>query len=371
MLEVQKFLKGAGAGSSPVMCLETLKTQFGIKYNADYPDLIVLNYCQIDSPKHHAITKECRSLVLEAGTWEIVSRSFDRFLNLGEEGCEEIDWNNAIAHSKIDGSLIGIFNYKGKWLYRTRSVIMPDSQINGELGARTWKEVIEEAVRMDRMKNFREDFTFIGEVTCKDNRVVTKYEDEPTFYLHAIRNNVTGDYREAFKYDHCSPVSHWVLPEEHKFDTMDHILESAKNLRELKEGYVIYCGKDHRPLAKVKNPAYVAAHHLKGECGLTERRVLDLMLMKEQDEYLSIFPEDKEKFEPYEKAWEDMWEDIDKWELITYNMRSESQKDFAMVVKDLPISSILFKNRQGIRAEEAFYNLTTPAKYKIILAYKK
>ena len=62
--------------------IESLKSEFGINVK-EYDDLFVLNYDQIESPKTHPIVQECRSLILDK-QFNVVSRSFDRFFNFGE-----------------------------------------------------------------------------------------------------------------------------------------------------------------------------------------------------------------------------------------------------------------------------------------------
>lgn len=76
-MQVIEFIKQNG--------LEALTEQFAISVKK-IDDLLVLNYNQIDSPKTHPIVIECRSLILEAKTLKVVSRSFDRFFNIYENG---------------------------------------------------------------------------------------------------------------------------------------------------------------------------------------------------------------------------------------------------------------------------------------------
>ena len=83
--------------------LEKLKNEFGIVVK-EYPDLYVLNYDQIESPKLNDIVRECRGLILDKD-YNIVSRSFDRFFNYGEnETGKDIDITKCSVYDKIDGS---------------------------------------------------------------------------------------------------------------------------------------------------------------------------------------------------------------------------------------------------------------------------
>ena len=80
-LEVQKFLRSNHT-------LYDLTDELGILVtehpNPNVP-LVSLKYSQINSPKHNEIVKECRGLVLEKDTWNVVAKPFKRFFNLGED----------------------------------------------------------------------------------------------------------------------------------------------------------------------------------------------------------------------------------------------------------------------------------------------
>lgn len=178
--------------------LPKLVSEFSISVNEwidkDGDTLYVLNYDQINSPKNHPITNECRSLVVtrnDNGKWLVVSRSFDRFFNYGETQ-DVFDITKMVAYEKVDGSIVSLFNWKGDWLYRTRSMIMPTSSVNG--WETTWKDLIENCLNYPNCCEYlEEDFTYILEVTAIENRVVTKYEGYNS-YLLSIRENTTGVY---------------------------------------------------------------------------------------------------------------------------------------------------------------------------------
>ena len=54
------------------------------------------------------IVQECRGLILNKSTWEVVCHSFDKFGNFGEPYAPEIDWTTARCQAKMDGSLIKV-----------------------------------------------------------------------------------------------------------------------------------------------------------------------------------------------------------------------------------------------------------------------
>lgn len=85
-MKVIEFIKQNGTDAESIEAgLKALTEQFAISVKK-VDDLLVLNYNQIDSPKTHPYVIECRSLIMEAGTLKVVSRSFDRFFNIYENG---------------------------------------------------------------------------------------------------------------------------------------------------------------------------------------------------------------------------------------------------------------------------------------------
>ena len=353
-----------------------LKERYGIKHRYDdNTGLYVLNYDQIDSSKHktHNVVKECRSLVLgveyvgdcNEPQFYVVSRAFDRFFNYGEERVPH-KITSLVANEKLDGSLITVFHVEGEgWLYRTKSMIMPEEKINGL--PVTWKEVIEEALG-DLDTKFQqtgcENFSHIFEITSPENRVVTRYK-ERTATLLAVRENDSGRHLPPSSVDDVARLNGWKRPKTWAFQSWEGCLEMAKDLRDLEEGFVLYF--KGTPVAKVKNPAYVAEHHLRGEGVLNPKRIVDLILMNELDEYLSIFPEDTETFRPYLWAYGMILSHCK----LTYTMKGDiiDQKEFALEVKDHPCASILFIMRKGLTALQAFDTLTRTGKQSLIETY--
>jgi T4 RnlA family RNA ligase len=325
-----------------------LTTDFGIKVKPYHEEgLIVLNYDQIESPKTHPIVMECRSLIIDR-YYNVVSRSFDRFFNYGEapETQAHIDWSKAVCYEKVDGSLIKIYNYEGYWYVATRGTAFAESTVNGF--PITFKELVCNALNcttyeaLQKVCNNELDpaYTYIFEVTSTENRVVKVYEGYKLHYLGA-RNNATGEYgNEGHRTD-----AYWLgakVIQQYRFSTPEECIETAKHLKDLDEGYVLW--QDGKPVCKIKSPAYVAVHHIRGE-GLNPKRISQLVLTGEHEEYLTYFPEDRAFIEPYVIAKDSMHCAVAMaWVL---NRDTESQKDFANAVKDYPYSALLFQYRKN------------------------
>jgi len=132
-LETQKYLRDGNT-------LDDLKTKYGIRHNRSYDNLVILNYSQIDSPKTNPLVMECRGLILEADTWNLVSIPFYRFFNYGEAtDIVNFNFDDAVLQEKIDGSLIQLFYYNNRWRMATRAVI--DGDNTASFGGIKFKDV--------------------------------------------------------------------------------------------------------------------------------------------------------------------------------------------------------------------------------------
>lgn len=346
---VLSFLNRYGIGQ--------LQKSFGIKVtgNFDYPYLYVLNYDQIKSAKYkdHSVVMECRSLVVESpwqsNSWRIVSRSFDRFFNEGEIE-HEYDIFQLTAYEKIDGSLVSFFYHNGEWLYRTKSMLMPgysDCMPSG----RSWKELIESTIQADLLVK---SATYIFEIVSSDNRVVTRYPGDQA-YLLAMRVNDSGEYISNVLLERAlSSMPRIKAPKMFKFDTMEHVLESVKSLPNLEEGYVMY-DMLNQPVLKIKSPAYVAAHRLRGDSVLTPKRILEMIFIGESDEYLAIFPEDELPFREMALKINSLLRHLGAGWAEFRDI--EDQKEYALAVMDKfePFQSLFFMKR--LYPEKSFESL--------------
>ena len=360
-MKVVKLLKEKGLG--------VLK-EFGIIVK-EYPEgLIVLNYDQIDSPKDNDIVRECRGLILDK-EFNVVSRSFDRFFNYGEQFAT-FNPATAVAYEKIDGSLIKIYKHKGHWYCSTRGTAFAESGVNG--WGITFADMVYKALGLEgdtitchlKFQLLCEEFlnassTYICEITGVENRVVTRYQGY-TLWLLAERDNQTGEYYEV-PLAICENFG-FELPSLYKFSSVEQCIETAKHLPDLQEGYVMY--ENGVPVCKVKSPAYVAVHHIRGE-GLTPKRIAELVVINEQEEYLTYFEEDRKFFTPYVEALDFQ---LKSAQHHYHKFRDiEDQKKFALEVKDYPYAQYLFQARKMGESDiyKVFNTSETTRKVKFLL----
>lgn len=299
----------------------------------------VLNYDQIESPKAHPYVTQSRGLIVDCN-YSVLCQPFDRFFNFGEvlNHSEIIDWNKASVFEKVDGSLIKIYWDGRQYCIATRGTAFAESNVGGwDL---TFKDLVLKALNMTNEEfqikclfHLSFDHTYLCEITAMENRVVTPYKGYTLWHL-ATRHNISGDYLDS---DGILKIGA-IKPKEYTFKTSEECLKVASELPDLQEGYVVYQGGV--PICKVKSPAYVAVHHIKGE-GLNPKRIAELVLSGEVEEYLKYFPEDEVFITPYNDKHNTLISEIlvKSKEVEGFN----DQKEFALMVKGLLYSAVMFK----------------------------
>lgn len=162
-MEVVKFLKQF---QNVDEALSQLTEQYSIIVK-DYDKAVVLNYNQIDSPKTHPITIECRGLMLSKDNWVVMRRGFDRFFNYGElEEHKYFRFEDSVCLEKVDGSIIFVYYdfHQLKWVAGTRGTAYAESNCNS---GKPFIELVERALGNTVNDIFCKEFpckTFIFEM---------------------------------------------------------------------------------------------------------------------------------------------------------------------------------------------------------------
>lgn len=165
-------------------------------------------------------------------------------------------------------------------------------------------------------------------------------------------------------YEELCKKTGFKLPRVYRFTSHEDMLQKVNNLPDLQEGFVLF-DSEGEPVVKVKSKAYLKCHRLRGEGTPTPKRIMDLVIANETDEYLAIFPEDAGLFQPYMTAF---YKGLDKVTEVYEDVKGiADQKEFAMAIKHLPYSPLLFTMRnKGDAAYQAFNRLLAQGKYKFI-----
>lgn len=351
MLNVQKFLiEQRENGKSNMESFNALTEKFAIKVKFyESERLVLLDYHMIDSPKTHPIVIECRSLILCMDTFGVISRKFDRFFNYGEaiECHHDFDLSRSVIMEKADGSLIGVYHHNGKWHISTRGMAFAEGE---HIMGGTFRDKVLDAFGMSDeefqsvFNSFNRNLTFVFEYTSPENRIVTKYA-KPEMVLLSVNNcEEELDYHRSY----CNLIFYGVKNvrevKTYSASNMDEVVKLANSLPDLQEGFVIYDPVSKKRM-KVKSSLYVVAHAIRGNDPLpTKKNLLRLLFTGELGEFCAYFPEWSEKALDIQREVDNAYRELtiawDKYKHL------ESQKDFALSIKDVQYNGILFQARK-------------------------
>lgn len=331
MRELVSFLKTHG--------LQKLCTDYAIQAERHfkYPNLVCLNYDQLESPKDVKEAQQCRGIILdEADDFKVISYPYDRFFNQEEPRAAKLDASSTKVSEKLDGSLAILFFYKDEWHVQSRK--KPDGGGFVKRANRTFRDLFWEVFKE---KNYilpaETDRCFIFELctTFQDFIVVHK---ENSLVLHGVRNLTTMKEEGIEQYARYN----FQLVKTFAFKDLKAMADSLCALSPIEqEGYVLVDKNFMR--CKVKSNQYVALHLLGDE--FTGKRLLTVLLNYEGDEFLTYFPEYKDKFFKIKGAYENaMKETAELWGKVK---EIQNQKEFALNVASSPFKSILFSLKSG------------------------
>lgn len=321
-------------------------------------DLILFNYNQLSSDPTEEIVKESRGLILEKGTWNIVRYGFRRFMNLGELGCDKLDWESVKATSKEDGTLIFVYFYNG-WHVGTRNTFDAEEAGMQAIGYDNFAELFYEVVAQYgfNFTKLNPDMTYCLELCAPANRVVVEYKEPKLFHI-LTRDNTT---LEELNVDIGIPK-----PKTYFLENENEYKELVNSFDETHEGIVLQDKYNHR--AKLKSKLYFELHRMINNNQITTELVLDKIRTGEDSEFLTYFPE----YEDYFGSIQNEYLRAQIQVILTQQIADEwkesnpfaNRKDYAFFVKGRK-PQILYFRAYDNKAEEWFNSLTPAQLIKI------
>lgn len=356
MLAIQKYIKKYG--------LEKTIQDFKLK-TREYDDKILLKYDQLVSSTLMALPEmqDCRGLILEKDTWNVMSLAFRKFFNAQEGNAHKIDWNTAHVLEKLDGSLIQVYWdwQKDEWFAGTTGTAEGEGEVNNKNGTTFndlfWNTLeIKYGISKKRWNEIIEpNNTYVFELTTPYN-IVVKPHAESSLTLLAIRDltdlteSSYEDLVEFGKMDGIPVVKSYDL----NAKDVGALLRTFEGMPWSEEGYVVVDGNFNR--IKIKNPAYLAVHHLKGKTA--EHNILTIVKTNEIEEFASTFPERKEELYKLKEGYDDLvnklnvlWDEIKSHKpknITPAEKKRYAMKVFEVCVNDLkPFTGMCFGLAEG------------------------
>ena len=271
---------------------------------------------------HDEETCYCRGITFRGD--KVVCCPFFKFGNYGESYADEVDWASARVLEKIDGSLISLWFDNNFWHVSTSKTINAFSA-SLNMTEITFGDLFAEAIINQglNLNTLNPNYTYMFELTSPYNKIVVPYEYVSVWHI-GTRDNETLEEVEidiGIKKPKSYPVR-----------TLSECIEAAAALEGIHEGFVVVDKNYNR--IKVKTPLYVQLHHTHNNGNISKRDILALIFNKEQEEYLSYFPEKMIFIKHFEDCLNALAETMEN----EYNEHKEelkqmSRKDAAALIK--------------------------------------
>lgn len=301
---------------------------------------IMFSYSQLESDFTDALVRECRGVILNEKTMSPVCVPFYKFGNYGENYIPQIDWVSARTQEKIDGSLIKVWFDNGSWHVSTNGNICANNAIldktdlfDEDCTYNTFGDLFAAAKKNAKLNfdTLNKDFTYMFELVSPYNKVVIMY-DKIDIYHIGTRNNKT---LQELNVDIGIKK-----PKEFALNSLDACIAASKELPASKEGYVVV--DKHFNRIKIKNPSYVALHHIKNGGDPNLLSFIEVLRKNETAEFLTYFPEFKSRISECESKIAGILTELQNNLNGLIGRTFETQKDFALEVKDKRFCAFYF-----------------------------
>lgn len=314
-------------------------------------DLSIWNYSETVQYQEtwDEITLNCRALILDSNTGEVIARSFSKFFNWEEN--KHTPTNNFRIFDKVDGSLGLLFFYRensldnGRWIFTSKGSFISEQAIKG-------KEILDELY--PQYVNLDKTLSYIFEIIYPENRIVVNHgSNRKLVYLSSFEPN---------------GVEHLLLDEmkERGFDTVKEFSFPEMSLKELKnmnisnsEGFVIRYDSGER--MKVKFEDYLKLHRV--TTGLSNKKIFQLCCTgKSLEEILVDIPDEfNDWFREIHESVETKFNEI-KNECSEYVRQNsdKSREDFFSSIQEHHYKSLLgalYNNHEESKIKSKIYSL--------------
>ena len=330
-LAIVKYIKEHG--------LEATIAEFKLKFR-DYGHKVVLKYDQLNSSYQYEEVCDARGLVLEKDTWRVMSMTFRKFFNTQEGYAAKINWDTAHVYEKCDGTLIGLYWdwVQEKWCVGTTGTAEAEGDVNSQVGFSFEDLFWQTAEKVGLNKSeLVEGYTYMFELMTPYNIVVSPHT-ESKLSLLAIRKL---DTLAELSHDSCKNIAETInVPFCKTFKieqtNIGWLQRQFKDMSMFDEGFVVCDGEFNR--VKVKNPAYIEAHHEKSKTGIGV--VIKIIQTNEIDEWLITAPERRDeimelkaKYDSLAERLESVWTELKEYR--PKNITAPEKKKFASKVFEL------------------------------------
>jgi RNA ligase len=241
------------------------------------------------------IRRECRGIIFDTATGEIIRRPYHKFFNVNEreetqDNVVDLSQDHRILE-KLDGSMIAPFVVGGDLIWGTK------------MGATEVAEPVEDFVLLhENYSQFarfliRRGYTPIFEWCSRKQRIVLDYKEDQLI-LTAIRDLTTGRYMSLDLVTNTADL--YFIPTVRQFEPQSDMRSFIEYVRDLedREGFVVRFSDGH--MIKLKCDWYVQIHKAKEKI-LQDRNIVELILDDKLDDVKAHLPqEDRDRLTQFE-----------------------------------------------------------------------
>lgn len=320
-----------------------------VQRHSEFPnELAIANYTQKAQINYHwnEVTTQCRGLIFNPQTEEVLERPFAKFYNFDEKQADKIEGHEKVmAFDKLDGSLGVIY---------TRP---DDTRAIATRGSFTSDQALHATKLLEKyVWNLHSNHTMLFEIIYPENRIVVNYDDmDELVYLGEVLND-----NGVFVYEPKNfSGNHTQMLYEGTFAELFTVPE-----RKGQEGYVVRT-HDGRAV-KVKYEEYVHLHRIVTR--LSERSIWEMMAgpYGDIDELVAQLPEEHANWArtvAHRLNAEYITVHLKVSEIMMQHRHYErSRKDTALAIKDEPgvVKAAVFKALDGKRYRDVVWKALYP-----------
>ncbi|MRX72789.1 hypothetical protein GJU40_11595 [Bacillus lacus] len=328
----------------------------------EHPHIIILNYTENATyeKRWNDITLNCRGLILNEITGEIVARPFPKFFNFGElpELEHDIPFHESPEFTiKHDGSLGICYRIDNKLYWSTRGSFESEQ---AKAAQAIWDSRYSSVT-------IPSELTLLVEIIDPSTRVVVDYEGVSDFIIIGAINRFTGHDYHYNELKQLGDLLGMKVTEQIQL-TVEEALQLKETIHHNSEGWVLRWSNGRR--LKVKGNNYLDIHRI--AYGLSQKIKTQYWAEGEIEELIVKMPEEfRKEIELFQSTLDHqlavLAEEVEN-QLTLAKDNSSDRKSFAIYVnREVPqeLKYLLFKSLDGKLQE----NMLREHIYKNYLSY--
>ena len=366
-----------------------LKKPYALKSIIDVPyieNCFMFNYNLFESDLSNPVVKACRGTIMQispdCSIVKPICLPYYKFFNAFDPNEDEINWETATCHTKIDGQLIKMFKYNGENYWCTNGSPNLETPLDyGDEKIGNYKELLEAGILQETIDSLtpskcRKNHSFIDgngawhmcmdidatswinkipdgwtlmfELCSPYNRIIVKHNDIKLWF-HGGRDPEGLEHRpEEIVKLFDIPFD---IPESCNFENINKVLDYISDWKgDENEGIVVCDDNFHR--VKIKCNDYLKIKFIRDID--TPKGIFWIVISEEYDDLVN-YPELQKKAEEQKIELVEVLEKLRAIHKVIFDKRQafETQKDFALWVLEThkEMSSFIFsaaKNSEDI-----------------------